>query len=62
MRELILTILVKVRSCGRFLVTAKRVTQFMMLIMDLGQMNIETKLKFTPKGTSNNYKSLHFLQ
>ena len=44
-----------------FLVSAKPVT-----VYDIGYESetndIEVKLKFTPKGASNNYKSLHFVQ
>ena len=54
--------LVKVKSCGHFLVSAKAVTWFVILVINLRQMIYRLSSNFSPKGASNNYKSLHFVQ
>ena len=54
--------LVKVRSCGHFFCFSSACN----VVYDIGYESktndIEVKPKFTPKGASNNDKSLHFVQ
>ena len=57
MRKVILTIFSESEVLWTFLVSAKPVIGY-----ESKTNNKEVKLKFTPKGGSNNYKSLHFVQ
>ena len=62
MRKLILTIFSESKVLWTFFVFSQACN----VVHDIGYESktndIEVKLKFTPKGGSNNYKSLHFVQ